>query len=98
VSADKPFLRQVDSYRSINAASESVMSTIKVELVRRQSFKTRDFFKVDLLSWRRPYQLRVYSYRGADHRTATPSSSSKPVTSTSVAPATVSVHRRGVPV
>jgi CelD/BcsL family acetyltransferase involved in cellulose biosynthesis len=27
----------------------------------------RDFFKADLLSWRRPYQLRVYSYRGADH-------------------------------
>jgi putative transposase len=34
-----------------NAATESVMSTIKVELVRRQSFKTRDQARLEVFSY-----------------------------------------------
>ena len=34
-----------------NAATESVMSTIKVELVRRQTFKTRDQARLEVFSY-----------------------------------------------
>jgi len=52
VSADKPFLRQVDSYRSINALVETVIGLFKTEVIRNDGpWRNLDGVEYATLEW-----------------------------------------------
>lgn len=44
-------LQPLDEYRSINAACEGFMASIETELVKRQTFKTRDEARLAVFSY-----------------------------------------------